>query len=157
MAITHHGFEPRGLPIQVFYRRDFAAENTVVAVLLQLASKHQTGAIEGEDIEVIHQDGHAHALAEHLHRLDVGEWTGTHAKSDNIQWAGHGVAYHHISKCICHSLFEGKTLPGPSPASEELEHSFGSVSCKKIPVFKVYKDLKGDKNSTGSNLSVQYN
>ncbi|KAF3849499.1 hypothetical protein F7725_019218 [Dissostichus mawsoni] len=47
------------------------AENTVVTVLLQLSGKHQAGAVEGENIEVVHQDGNAHALAEDFHRLDV--------------------------------------------------------------------------------------
>lgn len=85
MAITHHGLEPRGLAVQVFDRWNLAAENTVVAVLLKLAGKHQAGAVKRKDVKVIDQDGHAHALTEHLDRLDVGERTGTHAKRNNVE------------------------------------------------------------------------
>lgn len=85
MAIAHHGLEPCGLAVKILYRGDLAAEHAVISVLLQLAGKHQTGAVEGEDVEVIDQYGYAHALAEHLYGLNVGERTGAHAKSDDVQ------------------------------------------------------------------------
>lgn len=128
VTVTHHGLKPSGLAVQILHRGDLAAEDAVIAVLLQLSGKHQAGAIEREHVEVVHQDCYTHALAKDLHRFNVGERTGTHAEGDNIERAGHGVTHHHVSERICHPLLEGQTLSGSSPACQKLEHTLCSMS-----------------------------
>lgn len=81
-----------------------------------MASKDETGAKEGENVEVVQQDGDAHVLAEDLHSLYVGERAGTHAKGDKVQGAGHGIGHHHIRISICHPVFEGQILFGSPPS-----------------------------------------
>lgn len=96
MAIVHHGLEPHRFPVQVFCRGDFAAEDAVVPVLLQLASKDQAGAKEREDVEVVQQDGDTHVLAEDFYSFDVGERACPHAEGYEIQGARHRVGDHDI-------------------------------------------------------------
>lgn len=69
MPVTHHGLEPHRSAVQVFCRRDLTAKDAVVAVLLKLTSKDQTGAKEGENVEVVQQNGDTHVLTEDLHSL----------------------------------------------------------------------------------------
>lgn len=68
----------------------------MITVLLQLASKDQAGAKEGEDIEVVQQDGDTHVLAKDFYSFDVGERTCTHAKGYEIQGTCHCVGDHDI-------------------------------------------------------------
>lgn len=96
MAIIHHGLEPHRFPVQVFCRGDFTAEDAVVPVLLQLASKDQAGAKEREDVEVVQQDGDTHILAEDFYSFNVGERARPHAEGYEIQGACHGVGDHDI-------------------------------------------------------------
>lgn len=103
----------------------------MVAVLLQLSGKHQAGAVERENIEVVDQDGNAHALAEDFHRLNVGKRASSHAKGDDVERAGHGVAHHHISESIGYALLEGEVFPCSPPACQQLEHPFSSMAWKK--------------------------
>lgn len=128
VSVTHHRFEPRGLTVQILHGRDFATEHTMVAILFQLSGKHQAGAIERENIEVVDHDCYTHALAENLDRLYVGKWASSHAKSNNVEGAGHSVAHHHVSKSVCYTLLEGEVFPRSPPTSQELKHPFGSMA-----------------------------
>lgn len=128
VPITHHCLEPHGFAVQVLCRRDLTAKNAVVAVLLQLACEDQTGAKEGENVEVIQQNGDTHVLTEDLHSLYVCEWAGTHAKGDEVQGAGHGIGDHHVRIGICHPVFEGQIFFGSPPSRQKLKHSFSSMT-----------------------------
>lgn len=131
MSVTHHGFKPRGLAVQVLHWGDLTTENAVVAVLLQLSSEHQARAIERENVKVIHQNGNTHALAEDFHRLNVCEGAGSHPEGDDVERAGHSVAHHHIGKSICHAFFEGEIFSSSSPTCQQLKHPFSPMAYKE--------------------------
>lgn len=128
VAVAHHGLEPNGLPLQVLGGRDLATEDAVVAILLQLPSEDQAGAKEGEDIEIVQQDGDTHILAEDFHSLDVGERTGSHAKGYEVQRAGHCVGDHDIRVGISNPVFEWQAFSGTAPTGQEFENAFCSMT-----------------------------
>lgn len=115
VASVHETPVPGRFGVQPVRFGDPPAEAAVSVPGLQVSGEHQTGAVEGQHVNVADGDGQGGGAAEEADGLHVGERRGGQAKGHQVEHGGAGEPQHDVLEDTRHALLHMLVLPGSSP------------------------------------------